>query len=383
MFRVFDGSAGVATAGSSVPSAPGDGPGINSRAIVVCDQWLGSDGYAGMKALRRAGWDVHVVPEWEYVPARYRSLHMKAIGKLMRPLAVREYNRELELQARRLEPAMLLVFKGTWVQPTAIRALRSQGVRCYNYYTDVSFRAHGVYIPQTLPEYDWIFTTKTFGLDDMRQQLGITRASHIQFAFDPDLHRPVPMNDRDEARYSCDVSYIGTWSPKKEQLLTEVARRRPDVHLRIWGEYWNNARSAAIRGAIGGREVLGNEFVRALLGTKINLSIMSEARKGSSRGDQVANRTFAVPACGAFVLHERSAELLELFREDEHLACFDDADEMIEKIAYYLTRPQLRKQIAEQGRELVWREHSWDRRVGTIIAHFMRDMARTEGAAAG
>lgn len=366
----------------SAPTVSSRSPSSYQRALVVCDQWLGSDGYAGMKALRRAGWDVHVVPEWEFVPARYRALHMKAIAKLIRPLAVREYNRELELQGRRLEPAMLLVFKGTWIQDTSIRALRAQGVRCYNYYTDVSFRAHGPYIPRALPHYDWIFTTKTFGLNDMREQLGITRASHIQFAFDPELHRPIPMSERDEARYGCDVSYVGTWSPKKEQLLTELARRRPSVHLRIWGEYWDNARSAAIRDAIGGREVLGNEFVRALLGTKINLSIMSEARKGSSRGDQVANRTFAVPACGAFVLHERTAELLELFREDEQLACFVDAGEMIEKIDYYLARPERRREIAEQGRELVWREHSWDRRIGVVIEHCERDMARADGAAA-
>jgi hypothetical protein len=102
------------------------------RAIVICDQWLGSDGYGGMKALRRAGWDVHALPEWEYIPSKYRSRHMKAAAKLLRPLAVREYNRELELQARRLEPDMLLVFKGVWVQGSAIRALRAHGVRCYN-----------------------------------------------------------------------------------------------------------------------------------------------------------------------------------------------------------------------------------------------------------
>ena len=345
------------------------------RAIVVCDQWLGSDGYGGMNALRRAGWDVHALPEWEYIPSKYRSFHMKATAKLLRPLAVREYSRELQLQARRLEPDMLLVFKGVWVEGDAIRALRAQGVRCYNYYPDVSFLAHGPYIPGALPHYDWVFTTKTFGLNDMRDQLGVTRASHIQFAFDPDLHRPLPLSARDQARYGCDVSYIGTWSPKKEALLTELARQRPDVHLRIWGEYWHNARSAAIRDAIGGREVLGNEFVRALLGTKINLSIMSEARKGSSRGDQVANRTFAVPACGAFVLHERTDELLQYFHEGEHLACFADANEMIEKIDYYLPRAELRRKIADQGRELVWREHSWDRRIRVIIDHFARDRA--------
>jgi len=331
-----------------------------------------------MKALRRAGWDVHVLPEWEFVPAKYRSFHMRAIGKLIRPLAVREYNRELQLHAQRLKPDMLLVFKGTWVQDRSVRALRDQGVRCYNYYTDVSFRAHGSYIPRALPHYDWVFTTKTFGLRDMREQLGVTHASHIQFAFDPDLHRPLPMGECDEERYGCDVSYIGTWSPKKEQLLAEVATRRPHVRLRIWGEYWRNARSTALRGAVGGREVVGNEFVRALLGTKINLSIMSEARKGSSRGDQVANRTFAVPACGAFVLHERTDELLALFREGEHLACFGDADEMIEKVDYYLARPELRRQIAEQAREMVWREHSWDRRISVITEHFAREASRPE-----
>jgi hypothetical protein len=351
------------------------------RAIVVCDQWLGSDGYAGMKALRRAEWDVHVLPEWEFVPVKYRSLHMKVIAKSIRPLAVREYNRELELQARRLEPDMLVVFKGTWVQGRAIRSLRAMGTRCYNYYTDVSFRAHGPYIARALPHYDWIFTTKTFGLDDMREQLGITRASHILFAFDPDLHRPLEMTQRDYERFGCDVSYIGTWSPKKEELLTQIALRRPSLKLRIWGEYWNNARSAAIRDSIGGHEVLGNEFVRALLGSKINLSIMSEARKGSSRGDQVANRTFVVPACGAFVLHERTDELLQYFKEDEHLGCFGDADELIVKIDYYLARPELRQQVAEQGREMVWREHSWDRRIRVITDHFARDVARGSAGA--
>ncbi|MGQ0713202.1 MAG: hypothetical protein ACT4PJ_05665, partial [Gemmatimonadaceae bacterium] len=181
------------------PETSGTAP-ATGRALVVCDQWLGSDGYGGMKALRRAGWDVHALPEWEYIPSKYRALHMKAAAKLLRPLAVREYNRELQLQARRLEPEMLLVFKGVWVRGGAVRALQAQGVRCYNYYPDVSFRAHGPYIPGALPQYDWVFTTKTFGLDDMREQLGVTRASHIQFAFDPDLHRPVPMTPRDEAR---------------------------------------------------------------------------------------------------------------------------------------------------------------------------------------
>src|SRR5687767_3806613 len=33
------------------------------RALAVCDLWYGSNGFAGVKALRRTLWDVVVVPE--------------------------------------------------------------------------------------------------------------------------------------------------------------------------------------------------------------------------------------------------------------------------------------------------------------------------------
>jgi spore maturation protein CgeB len=339
------------------------------RAIAICDQWLGSDGYAGMQALRRSGWDVHVAAEWEYVPVKWRSFPMKVAGKLIRPAAVREFNAEVRRQALRLRPEMLLVFKGTFLTPDTLIVLRDMGVRSYCFYPDVSFRAHGRYIPRALPHYDWVFTTKSFGIADMREQLGVTRSSLIHFAFDPDLHRPLPLSRADVERYGCDVSYIGTWSPKKEKLLAELIRRRPAIRVKIWGESWNNAREAAVAPAVGGREVIGQEFVRAVLGSSINLSIMSEARRGASRGDQIASRTFAVPACGAFVLHERTSELLELFREGEEVACFEDIDELVKQVDRYLEDDVSRRRIAEQGMALVRSRHSWDERIRTILDH--------------
>jgi glycosyltransferase involved in cell wall biosynthesis len=342
--------------------------------MVVCDQWIGSDGYAGMKALRRAGWDVHVVPEWEYVPVRWRSKAMKALGRVLRASAEREFNRELLLQARRLDPELLLVFKGRFITPGTITALRALGVRCYNFYPDVSFRAHGPHLPKVLPEYDWIFTTKSFGLTDMREQLGITNASVMMFAFDPDLHQPMALSHRDHAVLDCDVSYIGTWSPKKEELLAEVIRRRPNVKVKVWGEQWWKATTHAqvLKDAIGGREVTGAEFVKALCASSINLSIMSEKRVGASKGDQVATRTFSVPACGAFVIHDRTDEVLELFREDEEIVCYSTVDELVEKIDLYLADPERRRAIAERGQLAVRRRHSWDHRIQDILAFHQR-----------
>jgi hypothetical protein len=338
--------------------------------MVVCDQWLGSDGYAGMNALRRAGWDVHVVPEWEFIPVHWQSKPMKVLARALRAGAERELKKELLLQATRLAPEFLLVFKGRFITPATITALRELGVRCYNFYPDVSFRAHGPHLPIVLPEYDWVFTTKSFGLTDMREQLGITNSSLIMFAFDPDLHRPMTLSERDRQLLGCDVSYIGTWSPKKEELLSELVRRRPTIRVRIWGEQWWKVSFGAqtLRNVIGGRGVMGTEFVKAICASSINLSIMSEKRLGASKGDQVATRTFSVPACGAFVIHERTDEVLQIFRENEEIVCYSDIDDLVAKVDRYLADPISRRSIAERGQSVVRANHSWDSRICDILA---------------
>lgn len=339
----------------------------SERAIVVCDQWLGSDGYAGMRALRRAGWNVLVAAEWEFVPVRWRTLSLKVVGRLVRPFATREYNRELLLMARRFAPEILLVFKGRFVQAETLRRLRAMGIRTYCFYPDVSFRAHGPDIPRALPVYDWVFTTKSFGIRDMREQLGVTRSSVIAFAYDPDLHKPLRLTPADRARFDCDVSYIGTWSPKKEQLLSNLLAKRPTLRLKIWGEQWDRTSLPILRAAIGGHEVIGEDFVRAVRGSRINLSIMSEARRGASLGDQVASRTFVVPACEAFVLHERTEEVLRLFREPDEIVCYADSEELIAQIDRYLPDDTARTRIAARARDVVARRHSWDVRIAEIL----------------
>lgn len=337
------------------------------RALAVCDLWLGGNGYAGTKALRRAGWDVTIVPEWEFVPAKWRSFGMRAVGRLVRPFAVREFNRELIIQAERHHPELCLVFKGSFVAAKTLDQLRALNVRTYCFYPDNSFRAHGPYIPAALARYDWVFTAKSFGVEDMRRQLGVTRASVLLHGFDPDLHRPVALSSSDLAAFGCDVSFIGTWSPKKERLLRALRRQRPDVRLRIWGEQWDKAQPGGLRDAIGGHELLGEQYVRAIRASKINLAILSERRAGSSSGDLITSRTFHIPATGGFMLHERTPEVTARFREDIDCACFDDAGELAQKVDHFLADDHRRETIAESGREVVWSRDTWDHRMREIL----------------
>jgi hypothetical protein len=333
----------------------------------VCDQWLGSNGYAGMKALRRAGWSVQVVPEWEFVPVRWRGPAMRALGRAVRRAAVTQFNDALVKAAERHAAELLLVFKGMFVSAAAVRAVRALGARVYCFFPDVSTRTHGPWLPRTLPEYDIVFTTKSFGIDDLRS-LGVRHPQLLLHAFDSDLHRPIPLSDEDCARYGCDVSFIGTWSPKKERYLEALAQDR-SLALRVWGAQWHRARARSLRPAIAGSAVDGEEYVRAIRASSINLALLSEQRPGASGGDRITSRTFHIPASGGFMLHERTEELLALFEEERSVACFASPDEMAAQTHRWLADREGRRCMATAGSALVRAAHSWDHRIAQLLAH--------------
>ena len=103
---------------------------------------------------------------------------LKVLGRLLRPITVREFNRILVNQVKVSKPDLFLVFKGPFVTADALRAVKESGTVCYCYYPDISTTNHGPYLPVALPEYDWIFTTKSFGARAMQRLYGIERVSY-------------------------------------------------------------------------------------------------------------------------------------------------------------------------------------------------------------
>ena len=318
------------------------------RILAVADVWQGSNAYAYVRAFRRMGHSVTVLPPEKYVPSTWQSKSLRAGRRLLEPLIVREYTEALIDEARHLRPHLFFVFKGRYVAAEAVRAIRELGTVAVNVYPDVSFMAHGPYLPQALPMYDWVFTTKTFGLTDLEQLIGVCHASFIPHSYDPETHAPLELDDEDRARYACDVSFIGTWSPKKQRLLEHVQSDLPSIHLRVWGEQWG--KTTSLGSCVTRCGVYGSEYAKAIAGSKINLAILSEARLGASSGDLTTSRTFHIPATGAFMLHERSAELLEYYEEGVECACFGTVEELVNKIGYYLERIEERQAVAAAGR---------------------------------
>lgn len=341
------------------------------RILCIGETWLGSNARGSFMALRRLGHSIHIIDEFHYVPLTWRSTPARVIRKLFRPILVRELLLEAERLADTFKPHGLFVFKGTSVPPEVIAFYKRRGVPSVNFYPDVSFVVHGKYLPKALPLYDHIFTTKSWGIADMQSQLGVKNISFLEHGFDPELHRPLALSSEDRQRYGCDVVFIGTWSPKKDALLGMLRRALPDIRIKIWGSQWEKTTEPGLQPCIMGNEVIGDEYAKGLQGASICLGILSERRKGASSGDIITSRTFNIPACGAFMLHERNEASVRYFEEGAEAAFYNSAEELTKKVAYYLANPEERAAIAQRGRERCLKSgYSLDERMRRVVEFF-------------
>jgi spore maturation protein CgeB len=338
------------------------------RILCVGETWFGSDARAAFAALRRLGHSIQVVDQNNYVPLHWQTKLSKAIRKAFRPLFVKELMLDVYGILERSRPHCLFVFKGNWVHPEIIKYCRSLGIATVNYYPDVSFLSHGPYIPQALPLYDQIFNTKSYGVGDMQSQLGVRKVNFLEPGYDPELHRPVSLTNEERKTYGCDVAFIGTWSPKKESILLSLRKALPNIRIRIWGFQWDRKCAPALKGSVMGYGITGDEYTKAICGSAICLGLLSEIGLGSSSGDLITARTFQIPACGTFMLHERNPEVLHYFEEGRDAEFFDSSEELARKVNYYLSDERKREEIAKNGLLRSNREdYSIDNRMSSVL----------------
>jgi spore maturation protein CgeB len=337
------------------------------RVLAVGPLWRGSNAGGLFRALSREGCLIEVVDEFYFISLQTKRKLTKIYERVIRPLQIDEFNNDIKKKIKVFLPDVLLVYKGAFVLPGTLLFAKQNNCKLTLFYPDVSMTAHGPNIPQSIRLYDIIFTTKTFGITDMEKGFGVKNASFIPHGFDPEIHRKLSISAEDKNNFGCDVSFIGTWSPKKESWLSILKQACPEINLKIWGEQWSKANSEIIKDSIQYTAILGDIYAVAIQCSKINLGILSEQVKGASSGDLITSRTFHIPGACGFMLHERNEESVLYYRENEEAGFFDGPDELVAKVKYFLENEGIREKIKLAGYQRAIAEHSLDARARTVI----------------
>lgn len=112
-----------------------------------------------------------------------------------------------------------------------------------------------------------------------------------------------------------------------------------------------------------GRAKTHTEMPLIFHNSKINLNITSKSiREG------LPLRIFDILGCGGFLITNYQSELDLLFTPGEDLELYTCDEELMDKIAYYLSHPQRREEIAQNGYQKAKKYHNYPERLLTMIS---------------
>jgi len=154
-----------------------------------------------------------------------------------------------------------------------------------------------------------------------------------------------------------DVSFVGTANPGREQYINELKNRTIPIRL------------------FGGRYayVSLEEMLDIFGSSRINLNF-SETGSDPSKL-QIKGRIFEVCLAGGFLLTEYVPGIENYFEIDREIVCFQNAEEMIDKITYYLNHETERRAIAQAGWKRATGEYTSFHMMSKVFGEIEKDLA--------
>jgi spore maturation protein CgeB len=296
-------------------------------------------------ALRALGHRVDHVPAGPAIAGWRRSFY-RVGNRLGRPPDVLGSNRAILAALRGESFDVLWVDKGLSIHPHTLSLARKirPDLVLVSYSPDdmASPDLQSVAWRRCVPLYDLHVTTKSFNVAEL-PALGAREVFFVDNAYDPETHRPLELSDADQRRFATDVGFVGTHERERAKTMLALAEQgiRVTVHGALWDRFRGHHENLVIR-----RETLEElDYARAVNATRINLGFLRKAYR-----DLQTTRSIEIPACGGFLLAERTDEHRRLFEEGSEAEFFDSFDELVAKIRHYLAHDDERRRVAAAGR---------------------------------
>jgi spore maturation protein CgeB len=268
---------------------------------------------------------------------------------------------------RRYRPQVVWVDGGYCLSREALRRIKGETPVVLVHYTPDSLQAPGWYpFLQALSEYDLVITTKPRDREIYRAK-GAKRVLLSRLGYDPRLHRPLKPGPQEAARFNCDVAFVGVRMEDRARSLCRLARE-VNCRLHLYGRGWDQGSTGKCLAPFARGWVHGDDYAKALSSAKICLAFLNR-----TVGDTYTTRSLEIPACGAFMLAERTPAHLELFEEDREAAYFASDEELVDKVKFYLAHDRKRQEIALAGHAKLKRlGYTWEDHLKTCLIEVKR-----------
>ncbi len=340
------------------------GEGVAVRILFLGQIDTGQTSLMRLRALARLGHEVrgvHTVEPW----LRATWLQRQCQKRLGFGPVIDEINARVVAAAREFKPDLVWAEKQEYLRGETLEVLRGTGARLVHFTPDPYFTLHWKrtrLMDTAIRSFDVLVFCKRYERGDYAA-LGRPLV-YMPLGFCDETHRPLPDPD---PRWICQVGFLGGWEPRRQELLAAVAAT--GAQLKIWGGYWDFLadgrwtlrrqlilrqlaggepvrfrREPELARALQGNEVYGDDYARALTGSKIGVGFLRRVCP-----DQHTTRTFEIPATGSLLLADRTDEHREFFQEGVEAEFFGTPEELVDKVKFYTANETARARLAAAG----------------------------------
>lgn len=343
------------------------------KLLFVGESWMGSSARSLKEALQRitnSGIDeIDEINEDLYIP-KARARWLRAIHRVLAPAYRRELAQGILKKCHDACPDILLVYKGNGVDSELIRAVKTMGIFTVNVFPDCSPHAHKKDLKKIIGEYDLVISTKPFHPALWNSVYGYSnRCIFVPHGYDPLVH----LQSTPPTEFDFDLGLVATWRPEYHTLMCNIATLLASdrVSVAIAGNGWKDKAREFPDNWVFAGEVLGLCYVRWVRRSKIlvapvNRNILINGQQ--QPGDEDTTRTYELAAAHCFFIHRRTDFVRKVYDEITEVPLFDTAEELAEKIFYFLPLNEKRQQMAAAAHCRAVPAYSIDQRAAEIVS---------------
>lgn len=209
-------------------------------------------------------------------------------------------------------------------------------------------------------DYDAYFTKDLFIVDFMKNKLKLN-TYYLPEAINP---RTYSLDNIDrsslESKIDSDVTCFGTMYPYRAKMIEHLVKS--GINVKLYGTPDKKFPNRNISHFYQNEFIAGKRKAEVLLGSKIIFNNFHYAEIES-----VNAKFFEIAGIGGFQICDYKSSVHEYSGIDVESFTFKHIDEAIEKINFYLDKPELRHSLAEQQRTHFLENHTYEKRINYIL----------------
>ncbi|MGI1690244.1 CgeB family protein [Thermoanaerobacter uzonensis] len=266
-------------------------------------------------------------------------------------------------------PDFVFTLLGVQLNTETVRKIKNFGYKIGVWIVDDPYD-----IDQSLkvaPYYDYIFNTEKNVIDIYKKVV-----NHDNVYYLPLGSNEVTFKINKDVRYKSDICIIGTGYKNRLELIDKISHELIKYNTKIIGILWDRLKSYSIlKNNILLGVVSDEDAAKFYSNAKINLNIhraydddtLRRLNSYKIKALSPNNRIFDISLAGGFQIVDYREDLGKFYEIDKELIVFNDEEDLIEKIEYYLNNENVRNEIAKKAYLRTVKEHLFAHRLAIVL----------------